>query len=49
MLKWFREHLLEITLFFLMILLFLLVATFGIGWECLLEGTNCPPPSNLTG
>ena len=31
------------------IILNLIVITFGIGWECLLEGTNCPPPTNVTG
>ena len=31
------------------IILILLTITFGVGWDCILHGVNCPPPTNCTG
>ena len=47
--KFLKEHMFEILLGFLMILVIVLVLVFGVGLDCLLHGVDCPPVTNCTG
>ena len=46
--KWLYNHRVEIVLGLLLILIMVLVAVFSIGLDCLLNGVNCPPVTNMT-